>query len=369
MIRILHVVHGMDCGGTENIIMNLYRNIDRSKIQFDFLVHTQKHCFFDDEIEKLGGQIYRVPYYNILNLFKYQKALKRLFVSHKEWRAVHGHLGSCACIYLRIAKQFGIYTIAHSHNVNNSHFSIKELLYRFHALQTRGVADYYMGCSYEAGIERYGRKITEGGCFCVLHNGIKVNEYIFHKPTRDKIQKELGIDDNRFVIGNVGRFSLQKNHMFALDVFTCLRKISDKYMLVLVGDGELKNKIVAKATQLGILNAIVFTGIRKDVPQIMNAFDMFLFPSFYEGLGIALIEAQASGLPCIVNKDGIMPAAVISDLVELKSLEDGAYEWAEYIDKIRQKGIVRKDMSITVKDAGFDVIDVAKWLENFYLSI
>ena len=368
MIRILHVVHGMDCGGTENIIMNLYRNIDRSKVQFDFLVHTKKQCFFDDEIKKLGGQIYRVPYYNILNLFKYQKALKRLFVSHKEWRVVHGHLGSCACIYLRIAKKYGIYTIAHSHNVNNSHLSIKGLLYRLHALQTRGVADYYMGCSNEAGIDRYGRKITEGDCFCVLHNGIKVDEYIFQKSIRNKIRKELEIEDH-FVIGNVGRFSLQKNHMFILDVFTCLRKISDRYVLVLVGDGELKQNIVAKATQLGILDAIVFTGIRRDVPKIMTAFDMFLFPSFYEGLGIVLIEAQASGLPCIANKDGIMPLAVISDLVELKSLADGAHAWAEYIEKIRRKEIVRKDMSSAVKEAGFDVIDVAKWLENFYLSL
>ena len=225
-----------------------------------------------------------------------------------------------------------------------------------------------MGCSYEAGVDRYGKKITDGNSFCVLRNGIKADEYIFHKTTRDKIRKEMDIDDY-FVIGNVGRLSLQKNHMFILNVFKCLRNISDRYVLVLVGDGELKKNIVAKAKQLGILDSIVFTGIRKDIPKVMNAFDLFLFPSFYEGLGIALIEAQASGLPCIANKDGIMPIAVISDLVELKSLSDGAHCWADYIEKIRQKGVERKDMSCTVKDAGFDIIEVTKWLQNFYLNI
>ena len=216
MIRILHVVHGMDCGGTENIIMNLYRNIDRSKIQFDFLVHTQKHCFFDDEIEKLGGQIYRVPYYNILNLFKYQKALKRLFVSHKEWRAVHGHLGSCACIYLRIAKQFRIYTIAHSHAINNKKISLKSVLYSFHARLTRGVADYYMGCSYEAGADRYGSRIANSRNFKVIFNGIKVQNYIFNPIIRESIRYAYSITD-KYLIGHVGRFSPVKNHIFMVE--------------------------------------------------------------------------------------------------------------------------------------------------------
>ena len=127
MIRILHVVHGMDCGGTENIIMNLYRNIDHTNVQFDFLAHTEKRCFFDDEIEQLGGHIYHVPYYNMLNLFVYKQALRKLFSTHNEWTAVHGHLGSCTCIYLGVAKKYRLYTIAHSHNINAKRLNLKEL--------------------------------------------------------------------------------------------------------------------------------------------------------------------------------------------------------------------------------------------------
>lgn len=368
MIRILHVVHGMDCGGTENIIMNLYRNIDRSKVQFDFLVHTEKHCFFDDEIEKLGGRIYRVQYYNILNLFTYRKALKRLFVSHKEWRTVHGHLGSCACIYLRIAKKYGMYTIAHSHAINDKNFSLKSLLYNFHARLTRGVANYYMGCSYEAGIDRYGVRIVNSKYYKVIANGIKVQDYVYNPIIRESVRNAYAIND-KYVIGHVGRFNTVKNHKFMVEVLVELKKKKSDYVMMFVGDGELLEAIIQQAKTLSVLDSIIFTGIRKDVPNILQAMDQFIFPSFNEGLGIGLIEAQAASLPCIANKDGIMPLAVISGLVEMKSLAEGAQSWAEYIDQIRQKKIVRKDMSCAVRDAGFDIIDVAKWLENFYLSI
>ena len=240
MIRVLHVIHGMNCGGTENIIMNLYRNIDRKKVQFDFLVHTEKDCFFDEEIKSLGGKIYRVPYYNMLNLFTYRRALNRLFSSHNEWTVVHGHLGSCACIYLKIAKKYNIYTIAHSHNLKKDKVNIKELLYRVHAYLARGVADYYLGCSMRAGIDRFGEKIVNSTRFSVMNNSIDTRRYIYNVQDRNRIRKEFGIRDE-FVVGNVARFNPQKNHKFLLKVFAEFQKRYPSSKLLLVGDGELSN--------------------------------------------------------------------------------------------------------------------------------
>lgn len=243
MTRILHVVHGMDCGGTENIIMNLYRNIDRTKVQFDFLVHTENRCFFDDEIEQLGGHIYYVPYYNMLNLFAYKQALRKLFSTHNEWAVVHGHLGSCACIYLGVAKKYGIYTIAHSHAINEKRINLKELLYRFHAYLTRGVADFYMGCSYEAGVDRYGKAIANSKKYKIINNGIKADDYTFNEEKRVAMRSEFDILDH-YVIGHVGRFSAVKNHNFMLEVLAELKKFNVDYTMMLVGDGELRKSIL-----------------------------------------------------------------------------------------------------------------------------
>lgn len=368
MIRILHVVHGMDCGGTENIIMNLYRNIDRTKVQFDFLVHTEKRCFFDDEIEQLGGCIYHVPYYNMLNLFAYKRALCNFFSTHNEWIAVHGHLGSCACIYLGIAKKYGLYTIAHSHAINEKRLNLKELLYRFHAYLTRGVADFYMGCSYEAGVDRYGKAIANSNKYKIINNGIKADDYTFNEEKRVAMRSEFDILDH-YVIGHVGRFSAVKNHNFMLDVLAELKKFNADYTMMFVGDGELRKTIELKAKNMGITDSIVFTGIRKDVPSVLQAMDQFIFPSFNEGLGIGLIEAQAAGLPCIANKDGIISLAKFSNLVEMKSIYEGAQAWASHIDSVRKSNFVRKDMSHDVKAAGFDIVEVTKWLQEFYINI
>lgn len=367
MIRILHVIHGMDCGGTENIIMNLYRNIDRTRMQFDFLVHTKKECFFDEEIKCLGGRIYRVPYYTISNIVIYRKAIHHLFSEHKEWAVVHGHLGSCACIYLSIAKKYGLYTIAHSHAINDKKINLKVLLYRFHAYLSRGVANFYMGCSYEAGVDRYGKRIAKSNKFHIINNGINAKEYVFNPTIRNQIRLEFGIKE-KYVVGHVGRFNAVKNHKFMVSVLAELKKLKPDYVMMFVGDGELRQEVVNQAKELGVLEDVIFTGIRKDVPNVLQAMDQFIFPSFNEGLGIGLIEAQASGLPCIANKDGIIPLAKISSLVEFMSLEDGNVKWAKHIDNIRDTSPIRENMYNIVSNSGFDIIGVTKWLENFYLK-
>ena len=286
-------------------------------------------------------------------------------MEHQEWSVVHGHLGSCACIYLRIARKHGIYTIAHSHAIKNKKITIKELLYRLHAYLSRGSADYYMGCSHEAGVDRYGKRIVESNIYKVINNGILSEDYNYNPIIRDEVRKELGIQ-NCYIIGHIGRFNFVKNHTFMVEVLVELKKIKSDYVMMFVGDGELRKQIENQAKRSDVYGSIIFTGIRKDVSRMLQAMDHFIFPSYNEGLGIGLIEAQASGLPCIANKDGIIPLAKVSDLVEFLPLNAGAEKWAEEIDKRRNCISQRPIMSSTINNAGFDIVEVSKWLESFY---
>lgn len=361
--RVLHVVHGMDCGGAENLIMNLYRAIDRNKIQFDFLVHTDKDCFFDKEIEGLGGHIYKVPYYNGINIFSYKTALNRFFDQHNEIDIVHGHLGSCAGIYLDVARKHGVYAIAHSHNTTPKQLSLKNIVYRFGNLKTRKVADYYFGCSLNAGIDRFGKQIVDGQNYKMLKNAIDAKKYSFSAKTRIEVREELGISEHDFVVGNVARFNTQKNHTFLLKIFSEIVKIEPNTKLVLVGDGNLKADILAEAKTLGINERVILTGLRNDVNRIMQAMDCFVLPSLYEGLPLVMVEAQAADLPCFISN--MVPCdCIILDSVEVISLSQSAKEWAERI--VATKGYQRTSTLEEIQRAGFDIDYSVDWLENFY---
>jgi hypothetical protein len=228
MIRVLQVFHGMDCGGAETMIMNLYRHIDRSKVQFDFLVHTTKKCFFDDEIRQLGGNIYSVPYYKITNGRQYIKALDDFFKAHPEIKIVHGHLGSCSHIYLQKAKQHGCYAIVHSHNTKPKDFSLKNGLYRLFTYKTRKVADIFFGCSLAAAEYRFGKKIAHSNRCSILKNAIDVNKFAYSDVYRNEIREEFNLG-KKFVIGHVGRFNAQKNHTFLIDIFKAIHEQKKRF--------------------------------------------------------------------------------------------------------------------------------------------
>ncbi len=363
-IRVLQVFHGMDCGGAENMIMNLYRNIDRSKVQFDFLVHTKKKCFFDDEIKELGGRIFTVPYFNIKNTISYKKALNVFFKAHPEITIVHGHLGSCAYIYLNIAKKYGCFTIAHSHNTLPTNKSLKNFMYRIFSFRTRKVADYFMACGKQAGLDRFGKKIVGSDRFQVLNNAIDAQKYIYNPETRTKIRADLGIKD-AFVVGHIGRFNYQKNHEYLIDIFYDLLKKEPKARLLLVGDGDLRPQIEAKIKKLGIADKVIMTGVRKDVPDILQAMDCFVFPSHYEGLPVTVIEAQAACLPCVISEN-ITPEVNISGKVQYISIESDPMSWVEMI--FRSSGETRDNAMKIIVSNGYDIIKSAKELSFFYLD-
>ena len=361
-IRVLQVLHGMDCGGAENMIMNLYRNIDRSKVQFDFLVHTRKKCFFDDEIKSLGGRIFHVPYYKVVNHFTYKKLLEIFFKKHPEIKIVHGHLGSCAHVYLDVARKSGCYAIAHSHNTLPTNKSIKNTLYRLFSLRTRKVADFYFGCGRQAGLDRFGEKIVSSDKFQVLNNAIDTKRYIFDPDTRERMRKEMELEDS-FVIGHIGRFNYQKNHEFLIDIFNEISKKEPKARLLLVGDGDLRPEIESKISRLGISDKVIMTGVRSDVPDLLQTMDCFVFPSHYEGLPVTVVESQAAGLKCFIS-EAVTREVDITGRCEFLHI-DNPEDWA---GKILSCNLKKVDTYEQIKAAGYDINTTAKQLQKFYLQ-
>lgn len=358
MVRVLHIVGKMDCGGQENFIMNLYRNIDKEKVQFDFVVHSKDEGFFDSEIEKLGGKIYRITPMTE-NLLKHIKELKKVLIENN-YNIVHRHTDSSIIfVDLLISKRCGVkYRIAHSHNTVSSKLKILSILFR--PLLNK-YANFKFACGEAAG------KWLFGNCsnnVYVIKNGIQVKDFLFSEKIRNKMRTELEIQD-KFVVGNIARFNKQKNHLFLLDIFNCVAKKKKNAILLLVGDGEEKDIIFKRANELGIINKIIFLGIRKDVCDILQAIDVFVFPSLYEGLPVSLIEAQASGVKMFIS-DTITKEVNVTNSIEYLNINDYAEKWA---DAICSSNYTRNSIISGIKENGYDAIDSAKRLEKMYLDM
>lgn len=362
-IRVLHVIGIMNRGGAETMIMNLYRNIDRDKVQFDFVENEGNEAAFDAEIKQLGGKIYRCPRYNGKNHFTYTRWWNSFFKAHRdEYPIVHGHIGSTAAIYLSIAKKHGAYTIAHSHSAGSGC-----AMYRMFSYPTRYIADNFFACSKDAGIARYGEALGNDNNRCqVLNNAIDARRFSFNQKTRKQVRSELHVAENAIVIGHVGRFVEAKNHLFLIDVFADVRKRNPNAVLLLIGDGERRAEIQAAIAEKHLEDAVILTGVRSNVWDFYQAMDVFVFPSVYEGLPVSLVEAQASGLPCCVSSN-VPRDSAITDLVQFIPLEDSAERWAEIA--LQSVKTSRPDMLSEIQNAGFDVISTAKWLENFYMNV
>ena len=368
-IRILHVLGALNRGGTETMVMNLYRSMDRNKIQFDFMIHTTVHCDYTDEILSLGGKIYSVPRYTGKNHFYYKKEWKAFLKEHPEYHILHGHVRSTAAIYLKIANQFGLITIAHSHSTSSGK-GIAALVKNIMQLSIRYTADYLFACSLNAGEWLFGKEATKKENFYEIKNGINVEKYKFNTIMRKSVRKKFGFEDNQLVIGHVGRFCYPKNHEFLVDIFNEVHKERSDSILLLVGDGELRKKIEKKVEKLGLKKSVIFTGVRNDVPDLMQAMDVFVFPSYYEGLGIALIEAQASGLPCFTSENTVpKETALIIDLVHFVQLEKPAKDWCAEIFFDLEKKPVRLNRTFEICNKGYDIFQNTKRLELLYNEI
>ncbi|MCU9612330.1 glycosyltransferase family 1 protein [Caldibacillus lycopersici] len=360
-IRVLQVVTLMDRGGLETMLMNYYRHIDRRKIQFDFLEHRSGKHDYTDEILSLGGNIYNVPPVSPFNFTDYYYRLRAFFKDHHEYHIVHSHLDALSTYPLRTAKQFGVpVRIAHSHNTNHEK-NMKYLIKRYSQLKLQYYTTHLFSCGVDAG-----KWLFKHNNFQILNNAIDTKKFTYDAKVALQMKRKLGIH-GKFVIGHIGRFFKQKNHGFLLDIFNRLHKINSDCVLLLIGAGELMNDIRQKAKELGLSDAVLFLGVRKDIPELLQAMDIFVFPSLYEGLPVTLIEAQASGLPCIIA-DTITEEVKITEHVKYVSLFSSIDVWIEQILSYKN-GYTRQNNFSTINKNGFDIQANAKWLENFYLKL
>ena len=366
-IRILHVIGIMNRGGAETMIMNLYRNIDRTKVQFDFVENEGEEAAFDKEILSLGGRIYRCPRYQGKNHFAYTTWWHAFWRNHNgEYPIVHGHIGSTATIYLAIAKKYGSITIAHSHNTNALK-TTSDIIYSIFSYPTRYIADYFFACSRKAGISRYGKKIGKDSAKCrILPNAIDTERFVYHDNRRQKMRQLLEIKDEQFVIGNVGRFAQQKNHRFLIEIFDMIHQENPYALLLLLGDGELRPEIEKMIKERCLQNHVVLAGIQVNTWDYYQVMDVFLMPSLNEGLPVSLVEAQAAGLPCYVST-GVPQESAITNLVQFKSLEDSAEGWATEVLKCFKKP--RRIMTEEIRRAGYDIAETSRWLQNYYMEV
>lgn len=358
-IRILHVVTYMGRGGLETMIMNYYRQMDRTKVQFDFLVHRDFRADYDDEIERLGGRIYRIrrliPWSRV-----YQQSLDRFFTEHPEYREVHVHQDCLSAVILKAAKKHGIpVRIAHSHNSSQDK-NLKYLIKLYYKRQIPQYATALFACGKDAGDWMFG-----GAPYMVINNAIDAEQYRYRQARAREVRQTLGIAEEAFVVGHVGRFCPVKNHAFLLEVFDHLRRKNECAVLLLVGDGELRSSMEKKAKAVGLEDHVLFLGMRSDVCDLMQAMDVFAFPSLYEGLPVSLVEAQAAGLPCIIS-DRVPEACMLTDLVQRVSLEESARQWAERI--LTTRATVRRDRYDEIAASGFDIVSNAAWLQQYYMD-
>ena len=364
-VRVLQVLGGTSLGGAESRVMDSYRHLDRSRIQFDFCVHSQEEGFFDKEIESLGGHIYRVPRFQVVNWLAYRKAWKDFFREHPGYVAVHGHMTSTASIYLPIAKAAGVpLTIAHARSAGVDP-GLKGAMTRFLRKNLGKKADVCLTCSRLAGEAVFGGKMVAAGRVTTVPNAIDAREFAFSEKKRKQKRAELEIGEQEFVIGHVGRFGHMKNHAFLLDVFAEIcRKVPDSRLL-LVGEGGLMDSVREKAASLGLSDRVIFTGNQAQVADFYMAMDFFVFPSIFEGLPGSVIEAQASGLRCLVS-DSVTDEVLITPLAQARSLSDKASVWAQNV--LERRSYESEHMEQAIKEAGFDVSDQVKFLEKLYLQ-
>ena len=362
-IRVLQVIGGLNRGGSETFLMNALRNINREKYSFVFLCYGDSKYDYEDEAVALGAKIVRLPDVKEAGIRTHIKDIKQVILRERI-DVVHAHTYYNSIFSLIAGKKAGAsIRIAHSHNTHSE--LLPKIVKRLYFVISRYLIDKYctyrLACSVEAGKAFFLKKRD----FDVINNGININDFVFNEKTRQKFRKEFAVENN-FVIGHIGRFDDQKNHNFLIDIFYEIYKLSNDAVLLLIGKGLDEEKIKEKVKNLNLGKNVHFMGIRSDVGDLMQAMDVFVFPSKYEGLGNVLIEAQAAGLKCFTSKYTVPQEAKILDNFEYLSLDDGSKKWAARIISSRLDASIRKDTSSLVRSAGYDMRNEVSKLEHLY---
>lgn len=360
MIRILQVVNMMDRAGLETMLMNYYRNIDRTKVQFDFLTHRENDGAYDEEIKQLGGKVYHAPRLMPQNYPAYFKWMKNFFKEHPEYKIVHSHIDTMSFFPLYAAKLSNIpLRISHSHSSKldkDFKFPIKYVAKLF----LPKVANTYFSCGQKAGEFLYKNRN-----FKIVNNACDVGKFVFENNKREELKEKFELE-NKFVIGHVGRYCYIKNQLFILDIFKEFLSIKKDSVLVLIGKGPDEDKIREKIKTLGIEDKVLLLIDRNDVNELYNMMDAFIMPSLFEGLPVVAVEAQINGLKCFMS-DKISDEVKITDTLVMISLDKSAKEWAEII---YTSNCERNRESVNqIKQKGYDISVEAKKLMEYYIHI
>ena len=390
-IRVLHCVAGLGHGGYESLIMNLYRNIHREKVQFDFV--SSFPGVYEKEIEALGGVIHRIPFITQKGPFVYTAALDRVLRASPRYPIVHSHMDKFSGLVMQRAAKADIpVRIAHSHNTKNEGGLAFQLVKGHYGRMVLPWATDLFACSRgwafpwvrapSAGWGGPGPPDLGAGLPAaaqglwgqtapharILFNGVQPEAFAPDAAARAAVRAELGLAGDVFAVGHVGRFTEQKNHAFLLKIFATLHARRPDSALLLAGDGPLRPKIAEQARRLGLSEAVRFLGLREDVPALLSAMDCFVFPSLHEGLPVTLVEAQAAGLP-VVASSAITDEVCITPLVRRMGLDEPAGEWAAAALELAGGGFAaRRCPAGAIRAAGYDIADTARWLEEFYLA-
>lgn len=348
MKRLLCILSNLNAGGAETFLMKLYRTIDRSCYQIDFCINVKERCFHEDEVLRLGGKIYRIPSKSE-NLKKFRQQLSAIIRENGYDHVLRITSSAMGFMDLKIAKQAGAQVCcARSSNASDGDSLKSKIAHSFGRILYSKYVDVKIAPSDLAAKYTFGSKAYEDNQVKILHNGVDIEKFQYSVELREKKRKEFSLNSEIKLIGHVGRFNQQKNHMFLLEVFKDIHVLDSNTRLLLVGNGTLEDQIRQKVHELGINDSVIFAGVRSDVPALLSAMDVFVMPSFFEGMPNTVIEAQATGLPCVIA-DTITKEADITGLVEYLPLGD-ANKWAERVlAAIRDERIDTKDNFIANK--------------------
>lgn len=360
-IRIAQIVGKWVGGGVEAVVMNYYKNIDHNKIQFDFICDSDSINIPYEEIESLGGRVILVPPYE--KVIKYHKQLKKV-LKENNYQIVHSHINTLSIFSLFVAYMAKVpIRIAHSHSTTSKKEKKKNILKQVFRPFSKLFATHYFACTNHAGRWMFGNKKD----IYILNNAIDLDKYKYDIDVRNKIRKELNISDDTLVIGHIGRFVEQKNHKFLIDIFNEIHKKNNNTILLLIGQGPLQDEIKDKVNELGISDSVLFLGQLNNANEYYQAFDTFILPSLYEGLGMVLIEAECSGLYCLASTEVPIDAKV-TDNLKFISLNDSAEVWSNTLlnDIKDYKRVSSEDI---VRNSGYDIKIESKKLEDKYMEL
>lgn len=366
MIRILHVLGSRPTGGVGAFLYNYHQYIDKSKVQFDYLMFSDfKSGDYDEKVKKLGGRVYVLPALKHKRLLLLHDLLIQFFAKHaSEYNIVHLHTANLAFLVLKVAKKYGIEVrIIHAHaTVYSEKYLWKSWRNKVLWYIGKKYATNYCACSKAAGEFYYGKEAVNSGLAKIVPNAIDLEKYKFNKETRDKIRKSLNIE-NKFVIGHIGRMSPLKNQIFLLKIFADLKRLNNNTVLLIIGDGPLRKQLEEEIIKLNLVNSIILLGVRNDVPNFLTAMDVFVLPSLFEGLGIVVMEAQASGLKCILSDK--VPVETNMGGAEYISLTTSSIEWAKRI--LNVKFLEKRESYIkNLEENGYSIKLAVKDLEEYY---